>query len=89
MKERIIFIMNINSKYMKILNLLIFLNMIKMILLDDSSSNNINRETLTHIIKYSQNDDINSNYATVVTTLKGNLICSSSYYEISTLKYYY
>ena len=58
MKERIIFIININNKYMKILNLLVFLNMIKMILLDDSSSNNINRETLTRIIKYSLNDDI-------------------------------
>ena len=81
--------MNINNKYMKIINLLVFLNMINMILLDDSSSNNINRETLTRIIKYSLNDDIESNYATVVTTLKGNLICSSSYYEISTLKYYY
>ena len=44
--------------------------------------------TLTNIIKYSLND-LTSTYVAIITTEKRNLICSASYYQTSTLKYYY
>ena len=59
----------------------------KLALFEDSNSI-VDTETLTNIIKYTFADK-DSNYATVVTTPKGNLICSGSYYQDSTIKYYY
>ena len=68
-------------------NIFILIYMIKIILNDDSNSL-INTETLTSIIKYSLST-YESTYATLATTPKGNLICSSSFYQDSTMKYYY
>ena len=63
--------------------LLISINNIKII-----NSSDINTDTLTSIIRYSL-DDTACSYATITTTPKGNLICSSSYFQSSTKKYYY
>ena len=69
--------------YTKIILLCIVFNNIKIVELT-----NIDTETLTSIIRYSMNEE-SSSYATVTTTPKGNLICSSSYDQGSTIKYYY
>ena len=63
--------------------LLISINNIKII-----NSSDINTDTLTSIIRYSL-DDTACSYATITTTPKGNLICSSSYFQSSTKKFYY
>ena len=70
---------------MFIIYILIFY--IKLVLLEESNPI-VNTETLTSIIKYSLSTPP-TNYATVATTPKGNLICSSSFYQDSTIKYYY
>ena len=83
--------MNKNKIYvyaLYVLNIIIFLCNIDSIILDDSHSI-IDTETLTSIIRYSMSDDINTNYATISTTPLGNLICGASYYQSSTIKYYY
>ena len=65
----------------------IFICFIKLALFQETNSI-VDTETLTSIIKYTL-ATIDSNYATVATTPKGNLICSGSYYQDSTKKYYY
>ena len=60
---------------------------IKLALFQDTNSI-VDTETLTSIIKYSLST-YESTYATLATTPKGNLICSSSFYQDSTMKYYY
>ena len=64
-----------------------FICFIKFALFEEINSI-VDTETLTSIIKYSLSN-INSIYATVATTPKGNLICSASFYLDSTKKYYY
>ena len=69
--------------FLHLMFLLISINKITIIY-----SSDINTDTLTSIIRYSL-DPTASSYATITTTPKGNLICSSSYFQTSTLKYYY
>ena len=70
-----------------LLNVLIILNFIHFLLSDDSSTT-INTETLTSIVRYSL-DDSAASYAAISTTPLGNLICSASYYDSLSIKYYY
>ena len=82
--------MNNINKYGNFLNVfavLFILSSIKIILLEEITST-INRETLTNIIRYSLADTA-SDYATIATTPKGNLICSATYYNSLKKTYYY
>ena len=90
MSKRTTSILNRNEKYVYFLYplyiLILFYNINKA--LSDDSSSIINTETLTSFIRYSLNDS-DANYATITTTPLGNLICSASYFNTLTIKYYY
>ena len=90
LSKRIILFMNNSKKYgcfLNMLTIMIILSSFKIILLEETGFT-INRETLTSIIRYSLAEEA-SDYATLATTPKGNLICSGSYYNGLTIKYYY
>ena len=88
MNNRIINIKNNNLIFF--LNIFIFICILKFISLDDSEPDNIlTRKKLSSIVRYSLNDNIGSAYNTLSTTPEGNLICSASFYQSSTMKYYY
>ena len=71
-----------NAYFLQKIIFLLFYYQINMIYTADLDT------TLTNIIKYSLND-LASTYVAIITTEKGNLFCSASYYQTSTLKYYY
>ena len=79
--------MNIQNKnniyFIQAIILSIILGNIQIVFLSD-----VNTAELTSIIKYSLSD-LATSYATVTVTQNGNLICSSSFFGTSTLKYYY
>ena len=78
-----------NGKFiLSILNLIIILSRVNITSSEDTTNKIINREELTSIIRYSL-ADTSTSYATVGTTPLGNLICSASYYNALTIKYYY
>ena len=70
-----------------ILNILVISGVMNIVLLDSSNSI-INTKNLTSIVRYSF-DDAGTSYATISVTPLGNLICSASYYQTITTKYYF